>query len=456
MAAGDGTRLKSRLPKVLHTVAGRPLLVHVLDALDGLDLDRIVVVASTRRAEVEDAIGQRRRVEYAVQDPPAGTGDAVRVGLEALGDAQRVLIVPGDAPLLTTETLQRMIDAHADGSAALTLLTTHVVGHSGSGRIVREGDAVRRVVEERDADDATLAISEINAGAYVADVERLRAVLPKIGSDNAQREFYFTDAIGFLADEGDSVAVVTTDADEVQGVNSRADLAAAGALFRKRTNDRWLAAGVSLLDPATTYIDASVEIGADVVIRPFTFLEGTTRVADGADIGPNARVVDSEIGPDAQISYAVVRSSVIGEAASVGPFASLRPGTRVGKGARVGTFVETKDSSLGDGSKANHLAYLGDAEIGTGVNVGAGTITCNWDGQDKHKTVIEDDAYIGSDTMLVAPVRIGKRGATGAGAVVRDDVPEDGLAVGVPARVIEGKGDKMARKGRQPEPDAGG
>ncbi|MDQ4065742.1 MAG: bifunctional UDP-N-acetylglucosamine diphosphorylase/glucosamine-1-phosphate N-acetyltransferase GlmU, partial [Actinomycetota bacterium] len=229
-----------------------------------------------------------------------------------------------------------------------------------------------------------------------------------------------------------------------------------GALFRKRTIERWLDAGVSILDPATTYIDATVEIGADVVIRPFTFLEGATRIGDGADIGPNARIVDSEIGAGAQVSYAVVRSSVVGEAASVGPFASLRPGTRLGSAARVGTFVETKDTTLGPESKANHLAYLGDAQIGARVNVGAGTITCNWDGTEKHTTVIEDDAYIGSDTMLVAPVRIGERAATGAGSVVRDDVPEDGLAVGAPARVIEGKGDKMARKGRQSEADAGG
>lgn len=448
--------MKSRLPKVLHPLAGRPLIVHVLDALAGLDVAPVVVVTSRLGAELETQVGERPGILYAVQDPPAGTADAVRVGLDAVGDAQRVLIVPGDAPLLTTETLQRMIDVHASGSAALTLLTIQVIGPSGSGRIIREGDAVRRVIEERDADDVTRAISEINAGAYVADVERLHAVLPKIGSDNAQRELYLTDAIGLLVDEGDAVGVVTTDAAEVQGVNSRAELATAGALFRKRTNERWLDAGVSILDPTTTYIDATVEIGGDVVIRPFTFLEGTTRIADGAEIGPNVRIVDSEIGPEAQVSYAVVRSSVIGEAASVGPFASLRPGTRLGKGARVGTFVETKDSTLGEGSKANHLAYLGDARIGERVNVGAGTITCNWDGTEKHTTVIEDDAYIGSDTMLVAPVRVGKRGATGAGSVVRDDVPEDGLAVGVPARVIEGKGDKMARKGRQDEQDAGG
>ena len=456
MAAGEGTRLRSRLPKVLHTVAGKPLVGHVLDALAGLDLDRIVVVCSTRGDELASLMGERPGVEFATQDPPAGTADAVRVGLEALGDASRVLIVPGDAPLLTAATLQRMIDAHASSDAALTLLSTRVERPSDSGRIVREGDTVRRVVEERDADEATRAILEVNAGAYVAEVERLRAVLPKIGPENVQREFYLTDAIGFLVDEGDKVGVVTTDPSEVQGVNSRSDLAAAGLLFRQRTNERLLDAGVSILDPATTYIDASVEVGADAVIRPFTFLEGATKIGDGADIGPNARIIDSEIGPHAQISYAVVRSSVIGEDASVGPFASLRPGTRLEKGARVGTFVETKDTTLGPDSKANHLAYLGDARIGARVNVGAGTITCNWDGTEKHTTVIEDDAYIGSDTMLVAPVRIGERGATGAGSVVRDDVPSDGLAVGAPARVIEGKGDKMGRKGRQTDPDGGG
>ena len=456
MAAGEGTRLKSRLPKVLHTVAGRPLVAHVMDALCELDLERVVVVCSARSGELEAALRARPGVELAIQDPPAGTADAVRVGIEALGDAERVLIVPGDAPLLTAATLQRMLDAHASSDAALTLLSTRLERPSDSGRIVREGDTVRRVVEERDADEATRAITEVNAGAYVGEVERLKAVLPKIGPENAQGEFYLTDAVGLLVDEGDTVEVVVTEPDEVQGVNSRADLAAVGALFRKRTNERWLNAGVSILDPATTYIDATVDIGADVVIRPFTFLEGDTRVSDGADIGPNARIVDSEIGPGAQVSYAVVRSSVVGESASVGPFASLRPGTRLETGARVGTFVETKDTTLGPESKANHLAYLGDAQIGARVNVGAGTITCNWDGTEKHTTVIEDDAYIGSDTMLVAPVRIGERAATGAGSVVRDDVPDDGLAVGAPARVIEGKGDKMGRKGRQSEADAGG
>ncbi|MDQ3962555.1 MAG: bifunctional UDP-N-acetylglucosamine diphosphorylase/glucosamine-1-phosphate N-acetyltransferase GlmU [Actinomycetota bacterium] len=460
MAAGDGKRLKSAIPKVLHEVSGKPLVVHVLAALAGIERAATVLVASPRVDEIRTTVASHvsEDITYVVQERPAGTADAARLALEALpAEIRTVLIVPGDTPLVTGATLASLLAAHRERGTALTLLTASVLDPTGYGRVVRgAGDRVEAVVEDRDADERQRALDEINAGVYVVELERLQAALPKVGAENAQTEYYLTDVVGLMAAEGDEVMAVATDAAETHGVNSRADLARVEAAFRQRTCERWMAEGVTIVDPATTYIDASVDIGDDAVIRPFTFLEGATSIGSGAEIGPHARVVDSSVAARASISYAVVRGSTVGEEASVGPFASLRPGTSLGARAHIGTFVETKAATIGDDSKANHLAYLGDAEIGSGVNVGAGTITCNWDGQDKHQTVIDDDAYIGSDTMLVAPVRVGKRAATGAGSVVRDDVPDDALAIGVPARIVEGKGDKMGKKPGRPDGNEGG
>jgi bifunctional UDP-N-acetylglucosamine pyrophosphorylase/glucosamine-1-phosphate N-acetyltransferase len=449
LAAGDGKRLKSAVPKVLHRAAGLPLLAHVLRALAPLGLGPTVVVASPRRAEMEETLGAHGitdGVSYVVQQVPKGTADATAIGLEAAGNAEAVIVLPGDAPLLTTETLESLLDQHATSGASATVLTSRVDDPGGYGRVVRATTgAVEKIVEDRDATDEERALDEVNAGVYVFDAARLSWALGKVDSANAQQEMYVTDVIAILRAEGDAVSALLTDAAETAGVNSRAQLAEVGAALRRRTCERWMAEGVGIVDPSTTYIDAGVEIGRDATILPFTFLEGRTTVGERAEVGPQARIVDSTIAEDATVSFAVVRESVVGPEASVGPFASLRPGTRLERRARIGTFVESKQTTIGEDSKANHLAYLGDAEIGRGVNVGAGTITCNWDGTAKHKTVIDDEAYIGSDTMLVAPVHVGKRGATGAGSVVRDDVPADGLAVGVPARIIEGGGDKMKK-----------
>jgi bifunctional UDP-N-acetylglucosamine pyrophosphorylase/glucosamine-1-phosphate N-acetyltransferase len=456
LAAGDGKRLKSALPKVLHTAAGLPLLGHVLGALAPLGLVRTVVVASSRRPEIESALeryGMGATIDFVVQDPPRGTADATAIGLGATGADGTVLVVPGDTPLLTAGTLGRLLDAHRDSRASVTMLSARVVDPTGYGRVVRDDSGgVAKIVEDRDASTAEAALDEINAGIYAFDAARLSWALGKVDAINAQQELYLTDVIEILRAEGDDVGAVVGDEVEIAGVNSRAQLAGVAEVLRRRTCERWMAEGVGILDPATTYIDVGVTIERDATILPFTFLEGRTAVAEGAEVGPQARIVDSSIGPRATVSFAVVRESTIGEDASVGPFASIRTRTKLGARSRIGTFVESKQTTIDEDSKANHLAYLGDAEIGRGVNVGAGTITCNWDGTAKHKTVIEDDAYIGSDTMLVAPVRVGRRGATGAGSVVRGDVPEDGLAVGVPARVIEGRGDKMG-KGGGGEPD---
>lgn len=451
LAAGDSKRLKSKLPKVLHPAAGRALLSHVLAALAPLSIEETIVVASRRADEIKEGIaedGFKDGIVFAVQDPARGTADATRIGLESLNSAQgAVLVMPGDTPLIETDTLFRLLNMHRSANAAATLLTATVHEPSGYGRIVRSSGAeVERIVEDRDASPDERRIHEINAAVYVFDGELLSQVLDKVDCDNTQNEYYLTDVIELLRRDDRLVVAVETEPEEVSGVNNRSQLAYVSGLLRHRICERWMSEGVSIVDPRTTYIDATVVIEGDATINPFTFLEGNTRVGEGAEVGPQARILDSDIGRSARVSFAVVHGSVVGEEASVGPFASLRPGNVLKKGSKIGTFVEAKKTTLGEDSKANHLSYLGDAEIGERVNVGAGTITCNWDGQEKHKTEISDDAYIGSDTMLVAPVKVGKRAATGAGSVVRDDVPDDALAVGVPARVIEGKGNRMRPK----------
>lgn len=457
LAAGHGKRLHSEVPKVLHLAAGRPLLVHVLSSLRSLALaDRIVVIAPD--VEIPSAVKDAGfdDVRFAVQHPARGTGDAVRVAIDELPAGSRaVLVLCGDTPGLRAETLTELVAIHQDRGAEATLLTAILDPPVGEGRILRGADGdVDRIVEERDATEAELAIHEINAGVYVFREETLRRLLGAITADNAQGEFYLTDIIGLIRAEGGLVVAISADAREIAGVNSRSELAQVSRTLREAACERWMDAGVTIVDPPSTFIDVTVELDRDVVLLPFTFLEGNTKIAGGAQIGPQTRIIDSEIAAGATVSFSVVARSSVGPEASVGPFASLRPGTKLGRGVHVGSFVETKATRMGDGSKAGHLAYLGDAEIGRDVNIGAGTITCNWDGQKKNQTVIEDDVYIGSDTMLVAPVEIRARAATGAGSVVRDEVPEDALAVGVPARIITGKGDKMRRGASElpPEP----
>ena len=453
LAAGEGKRMKSSTPKVLHRAAGRSLLGHVLAAVAPLEAGRTVVVTSPRRGEISASLeveGCNTNLEFAVQDPPRGTADAALIALEQLqGVTGPVLVVPGDTPLLEFHSLQALVLEHGARHAAASIMSARAKDPTGYGRVIRDADGrVLKVVEQRDATEQEREVDEINTSVYVFDLERLRDALGKVDDDNDQGEFYLTDVIGLFHDEGHVVAAYRTKESEVAGVNSRSQLAAVTAELRRRECERLMDEGVTIVDPATTYVDATATIEAGVVIHPFSFIEGTTVIRSGAEIGPQVRLIDSEVEEGATVSFSVVVDSSLGPQSSVGPFASLRPGTRLERGAKLGTFVEAKKAHLGEGSKANHLSYLGDAELGRGVNVGAGTITTNWDGRSKHRTVIDDDAYIGSDTMLVAPVRVGKRAATGAGAVVREDVPDDALAVGVPARNIEGKGNRMKARGR--------
>ena len=431
LAAGKGTRFKSDLPKVLHTAAGRTMLRWVLESLRPLALDRIVVVvghhADLVRAEADSAdLPGVVTVEQTVQN---GTGHAVRVAAEAgvLDDIETVVVLPGDAPLLTSSALRSLLDAH--GEHDVTLLTTTLADPTGYGRVVRSDGRVARIVEERDASSDERTVREVNTSMYVFRREALVAELGNLTTHNDQGEEYLTDVVAPLAAGKRGATTFSVPAHIVVGVNDRAQLADAAALLRRRILDGHMRNGVTVIDPVTTYVEADVAIEADATVLPGTHLEGATTIARGATVGPNCRLVDTAVGAEATVTYAVALGAQIGPRVSVGPFAYLRPGARLEAGAKAGTYVEIKNSTVGEGSKVPHLAYIGDASIGRNVNIGAGTITCNYDGFDKHRTTIEDDVFIGSDTMLVAPVTIGRGAVTGAGSAITTDVPADALAV---------------------------
>ncbi len=445
LAAGRGTRMKSDRPKVLFPIAGRALLDWVLAAVAGVGPDEIVVVVGHEAEAVQASLpGGVRAV---VQEPQLGTGHAVMVALAAMGEVagDTVLVVPGDTPLLRTETLQALVAAGRGAPAAL--LTTVMPDPTGYGRVLRDGKEVRGIVEHRDATPGQRLISEVAVSTYTFEGAALAGALAGLSRGNDQGEYYLTDALAALARAGEVRAVPVADPAEVQGVNSHGQLAAVAAEVRRRLNASWMAAGVEMVDPERVYLDAAVNLEAGARLYPGVHLEGHTTVAAGAEVGPDTFAVDSAIGPGARVWYSVLRGAEVGEGVSVGPFASLRPGTRLEAGSKVGTFVETKATVVGRGSKVPHLSYIGDTVIGEDSNIGAGTITCNYDGRSKHRTVIGDRVFIGSDTMLVAPVQVGDDATTGAGSVITRDVPPGALAV-ERSRQREVPG-YAARKGKQ-------
>ena len=457
LAAGEGKRFKSSTPKVLHALCGRSLLGHVLAALEPLALDKAVIVVGRGADEVKAETKRltKRKLGFALQEKQLGTADAARVGDDALGRfGGDVLVVPGDSPLLTTETLTALIDHHRATEAAATMLTAELDDPTGYGRVIRDRQgAVERVVEETDANAEEKSIREVNTSTWVFDRAALRSALTKIDRANAQKEFYLTDVVAVLRDKGETVeAKRTSDPTEVLGVNSRVQLADVAALMRRRIAERHMLDGVTIVDPATTFIDAGVTVGADTILHPLTHLHGDTTIGAGCEIGPNVKLVDTTVGDGATIINAVADGATVGPKAQVGPFTYLRPGAVLGEGAKAGTYVEVKKSVIGKGSKVPHLSYIGDAEIGSNVNIGAGTITCNYDGETgkKSKTVIGDDVLIGSDTMLVAPVRVGDGAVTGAGSVVSRDLPPGQVAIGAPARPVR------KRKPKKPHGNAKG
>jgi bifunctional UDP-N-acetylglucosamine pyrophosphorylase / glucosamine-1-phosphate N-acetyltransferase len=440
LAAGEGKRMKSALPKVLHTLLGRSLVGHVLAAAEPLAAQRTLVVVGHGGDQVNEHLAQvAPGAEPVRQEQQHGTGHAVRISLppEATGT---VVVLNGDLPLITSATLTELVGRHEAAGSAATLLTAEAADPSGLGRIVTGERGFERIVEERDATPAERRIREINAGAYAFDAALLRDALGKLSSDNDQGEEYLTDVLGLLVAAGYPVGVQrAADPDEALGVNDRVQLARLRALLRDRINEAWMLAGVSITDPATTWVDVTAQLDRDVVVEPNTQLRGGTAVGAGAVVGPDTTLTDVYVGPGASVVRTHGSGSRIGAGASVGPYAYLRPGTVLGDKGKIGTFVEVKNSEIGAGTKVPHLSYLGDATIGENTNIGAASVTANYDGAHKHRTVIGAHVKIGVDNMFVAPVEVGDGAYTGAGTVVRRDVPPGALSVsGGPQRTFEG------------------
>ena len=432
LAAGKGTRMKSDLPKVLHRISGQALLDYVVRAAGELSPASLTIIVGHKAELIQARLSGQRSLRLAVQEPQLGTAHAVMQAEPLLAAASgTMLLLSGDVPLLSTNTLRALLQAHEAEGAAATVLTAVLERPYGYGRIVRAQGQVARIVEERDASPTERAIREINAGVYAFDLQPLFPALRSIASQNAQGEYYLTDLVTIYRRRKLAVASHTVaDAAEIRGINSRTELAEVGALVRQKKNEELMAAGVTLVDPATAFIEPDVLVGPDTVIHPNVYLEGTTRVGAACEIHAGVRIVNSTIGDRVTLlNYSVITDSTVESDARLGPFAHLRPGSAVGEAAHVGNFVELKKTTLGAGSKASHLTYLGDATIGEGVNIGAGTITCNYDGVHKHPTIIEDGAFIGSDSQLVAPVRVGKGAYVAAGSSIVKDVPAGSLGI---------------------------
>ena len=441
LAAGLGTRMKSGLAKALHPVAELPLVQHVLNAAAGLEPEKIVLVLGHQADRVRTAV-EKYSAHIVIQTEQLGTGHAVQQAREAFaGVSGPVVILCADTPLLTTDMLRSLVDQHRKSRAAVTLITARVEDPFGYGRIVRGKGGVTAVVEEKDATAAQKKIREVNAGIYCFDPKFLLSALTQLGRNNAQGEYYLPDTISLARKKKRIVsAFPCSDADEVMGVNSRFDLSRAEAVIRQRINRRWMAEGVTMLDPDSTFVGMEASLGRDVVLYPNVRIEGTTKIGDGCVIYPNCRIRNSVLADGVTVKdHSVIEEAEIAAAASIGPFAHLRPGAIIGEKARIGNFVEVKKSTIGAGSKANHLSYIGDATVGRDVNIGAGVITCNYDGYDKYRTVIEDNVFVGSDAQLVAPVRIGSGAVIAAGATITRDVPADALAINrMPQEIREG------------------
>jgi bifunctional UDP-N-acetylglucosamine pyrophosphorylase / glucosamine-1-phosphate N-acetyltransferase len=432
LAAGQGTRMKSRLPKVLHSVPGGPMLDCVIRTAESLSPETLTIVVGHDAEAVRSHLNGQKRVQFALQQPQLGTGHALLQAAPLFtGKTGTLVLLSGDVPLLTAATLSALVAVHCGARAAATVVTATVERPFGYGRIVRLGGEVARIVEERDASPAERQIREVNSGIYAFDIAHLFEALGRIASQNAQGEYYLTDLIAIYRRRKLLVkGVLIDDPQEVRGVNSRTELAEVSRLVRQKKNEELMASGVTLVDPAATYIDPDVEIGADTVIHPGVIIEGRTRIGAACEIHAHVTITDCEIGDNVTIkSFSLMTNSRIEAGASIGPFAHLRPETLVCEGAKIGNFVELKKTTLGPHSKANHLSYLGNATIGTEVNVGAGTITCNYDGEHKYDTIIEDGAFIGSDSQLIAPVRVGKGAYVAAGSSITQDVPAGALGI---------------------------
>ena len=466
LAAGLGTRMRSRVPKVLHPLCGRPMLAYVLDAWDRLAADeasadaprpdggpgpRAIVVYSPATEAIRELVGDRATL--ALQAAPRGTGDAVAAALAAVpDDVDELLVLSGDVPLVVPEQLHAVIEQRRLDDAAIALASVFAADPAELGRVVRgEFGTVERIVEARDATADDLETNEINAGLYAIDAAWLRRRIGDLRPSASNGELYLTDLVAMAREDGRIVSAVGFDDDGTfDGINDRGQLAQAEWAMRVRINEGHMRAGVTMRDPSTAYLDWSVRLGTDVTLEPSVILRGTTSVGDGSVIGPGTTIVDSTIGRDSSVWASVVEHSTVGDEVRIGPFSHLRPGSEIGNGAEIGNYAEVKNSKVGERVKSHHVSYLGDAELGAGTNVGAGTITANWDGRRKNRTTIGERAFLGVDTMLVAPVTVGDGAKTGAGAVVTRDVPPGKLAVGVPARIREPRQPAADRDATEP------
>lgn len=456
LAAGKGKRMNSDLPKVLHRICGRPLLGYVLGEVAGLAVGEVLVVIGHGAEAVSAETGPG--VRCVEQSEQKGTGHAVMVALEGLDKRfDEILVLPGDSPLIREATLRSILEARRGAAASASVMTVEFDDPTDYGRVIRDGGGnVKRIAEETDATEEERGITEVNACTYAFDRACLQSALASLTDGNAQGEYYLTGVVESLVSEGEEVIGVRSPSEEALGVNDRAQLADVGKRIRRWINEALMTGGVTIVDPETAYIDYGVEVGRDTVIMPLVFISGASGIGAGCRIGPCSVVNDSVIGDGCVVECSWIDGCRLAEMVNVGPFSRLRPGCDVGPGSKVGSFVEMKETKVGSGSKIPHLSYMGDARIGDGVNVGAGSITCNYDGEEKHPTEIADGAFLGSDTMLIAPVRIGEDAATGAGSSIYEDVPDGNLGIErhKQRNVPDWRERKRGKRDREEEPRA--
>ncbi len=436
LAAGEGKRMKSKLPKPLQKVCGKTLIDRVISAVTEAGAEKNIAVIGHMSDKMEEYLGDR--VEYAYQRERLGTGHAVMQGIVSVSDKDgSVIVVCGDTPLITAEMIKEAYGEHTKECRAATVITAVCDNPFGYGRIVRRDGRVVKIVEQKDAAEEEKRINEINSGMYIFDIQKLKSALAKITNDNAQGEYYLTDAIEILINEGETVGAYITDMEQIMGVNDRAQLAEADRLLNRRNVKALMDGGVMVLNPDTVRVDDDVKAGADTVIYPNTILEGATKIGENCIIGPNTRIINCKISDNTEVQSSVATDSEIGSGTVVGPFAYIRPGSKIGDNIKVGDFVEIKNASIGNGTKIAHLTYVGDADVGERVNFGCGTVVVNYDGIHKHRTTIEDDCFIGCNTNLVSPVTVRKGAYTAAGSTITDEVPQDALAIARARQVVK-------------------
>ncbi|KAB3531844.1 bifunctional UDP-N-acetylglucosamine diphosphorylase/glucosamine-1-phosphate N-acetyltransferase GlmU [Alkaliphilus serpentinus] len=429
LAAGEGKRMKSRIPKVLHKLCGQGMLAHVIEAAEGSQVSETIVVIGHGADEVKSTL--KAEIRTVLQKEQLGTGHAVMMAQQYIEDEGNVIVLYGDGPLITEDTLNSLIDYHNKGCYSATVLTTDLSNPQGYGRIIRNNDLeLERIVEDKDANPQEKEVKEINSGIYCFSSKELKNALPLLKSNNAQGEYYLTDVLAIIKNMGKKVGLFQTDKyEDIMAANSRDQLSDLEAIMRKRINQKHMENGVTIIDPANTYIEKKVKIGIDTTIYPGAILEGKTIIGEGCKIGPNSHIIDSVIEDHVEIDKSTIKESSVKSNSTIGPYAYLRPGSRIGNNVKIGDFVEVKNSVIGDNSKASHLAYIGDAEVGKGVNIGCGVIFVNYDGVNKHKTIIEDNAFIGSNSNLVAPVKVNENGYVASGSTITKEVPKGALAI---------------------------